>query len=351
MTVEIRIANNADAHEWDRIISESSNGTLFHQWNWLKITEKHTRSRLYPIIGVKKGVLIGVFPLFFQKKGPAKMVFSPPPHAALFYLGPVLVGVETLRQEKWENIYGDFQNSVEDFIKTHLKANYIRISLPPTLQDPRPFTWSGYSVEPNFDYKVDLTQGIDILYSSLNNRQRADLKKAKEIGMVVEIGAKKEFDKILDLMDIRYEQQAKIITISRSYFSDIYDTYNNNMKIFVVKMGDDIVTGAIRLNFRDTLYGWIGNPKPRNRISPSPNHLLFWETVLYASEHKFKNYITMSAAGNKRLHEYYAARFNPELKIRYVATKKSTLTSILEKGYSQILKPLRTRMQHLTSEE
>ena len=139
MTVEIRIANNADAQEWDRIISESPHGTLFHQWNWLKITEKHTRSKLYPLIGIKNGVPVGVFPLFFQKKGPIRMVFSPPPHAALFYLGPVLTGYDTLSQEKWENMYVDFQNSVENFIINDLKANYISISLSPALQDSTSF--------------------------------------------------------------------------------------------------------------------------------------------------------------------------------------------------------------------
>jgi hypothetical protein len=351
MTVEIRVAKNDDAKEWDEIISKSPHGTLFHQWNWLKITEKHTRSTFYPLIGMKNGVPIGVFPLFFQKKGPARMVFSPPPHAALFYLGPVMTGYDSLSQEKWEHLYVDFQNSVENFIIRDLRANYISISLSPTLQDSRPFSWSGYRIEPNFDYKIDLTQGIDILYKSLNNRQRADIKKAQEMGMIVEIGAKKEFNKILDLMNIRYEQQAKIVTTSRDYFSDIYDTYNNNLKIFVVKLENEIVTGAIRLNFRETLYGWVGNPKPKNRISPSPNHLLFWETVRFASENNLKNYITMSAAGNKRLHEYYAARFNPELKIRYVATKKSWLAGISETGYKNILKPLRGRMKHLMSGE
>ena len=57
--------------------------------------------------------------------------------------------------------------------------------------------------------------------NSLNNRQRADLNKAKELGMEVEMGAKRELDKILDLMEIRYKQQAKIVTASRAYFSDI----------------------------------------------------------------------------------------------------------------------------------
>ena len=50
------------------------------------------------------------------------MVFSPPPHAALFYLGPVLAGYDTLKQEKREINYIDFQNSVENFINNDLKA-------------------------------------------------------------------------------------------------------------------------------------------------------------------------------------------------------------------------------------
>ena len=41
--------------------------------------------------------------------------------------------------------------------------------------------------------------------------------------MTVEIGGKKEYEKILDLMDIRYAQQGKNITVSREYFLDLYD--------------------------------------------------------------------------------------------------------------------------------
>jgi hypothetical protein len=351
MTVEIRIAQNTDAKEWDTIVSESPHGTIFHHWNWLKITEKHIHMKLFPLIGIKNGVSIGVSPLFFQKKGPIRMVFSSPPHAALHYLGPVLAGCDTLRQEKWERIYIDFHNSVENFIKNNLKPQYISISLSPALQDPRPFSWSGYTIQPDYDYTIDLSCGIENLYKSLDGKQRADIKKAKEKGMIVEIGTKKDCEKILDLLNVRYAQQEKIITESRDYLLDIYDAYEDHIKAFVVKLDGEVITGIICLQYRDSLLSWIGNPKPKNRISPSPNHLLFWESVEYASKHRFKYYTTMGAAGNKRLHEFYAARFNPELKIRYIATKKSFLTRIFEKGYTNILKPLRGKMKHLMSEE
>jgi hypothetical protein len=347
MKLEICVANNNDADEWDRIISQSPNGTLFHQWNWLKIAEKYTSTTLYPLIGMKNGTPMGVFPLFFQKKGPLRMVFSPPPHASLFYLGPVFIGVDNLKQEKWETVYCDFQKSMEEFINTKLKPNYIRISLSPTLQDPRPFSWAGYSVEPNFDYTIDLTKGIDFLYKSLDRKQRSSLKRAKEKGMVFEIGTKKECEIIFDLMETRYAQQAKIITVNRDYFLDIYDAYKNYLKIFVVRLGEEILTGSIRFHYRDTLYGWVGNPKPKIPITPSPNHFLFWETIRFASENGIKNYTTMSAAGNKRLHVFYAERLNPELKIHYIVSKKSAFAKISEAGYRDILKPIRGRIKHL----
>ena len=167
--------------------------------------------------------------------------------------------------------------------------------------------------------------------------------------MTVEMGTKKEFDMILDLMDIRYTQQAKIVTASRDYFSDLYEIYKDNLKIFVVKFEGEIITGTIDLEYRKTLYCWIGNPKPTTTISPSPNDLLISECVRYASERGLKYHTTFGAAGNVRLHTYYATKFDPELNIRYTVTKKSYLTALLRVGYTKILKPLRGRMKHVMS--
>jgi hypothetical protein len=351
MTIEIRIAQNNEVKEWDEINSKSPHGTLFHQWDWLKITEKHTHTKLYPLIGMKGNTPIGIFPLFFQKKGPVRMVFSPPPHAALFYLGPVLAGYDTLNQEKREINYLGFQNSVENFIKNDLKANYISISLPPGLQDPRPFTWSGYSFEPQYDYLIDLSIGLDSLLETLDKKGRQNLNHAKKNGVTVEIGGEKEYNKILDLMDIRYAQQGKDVTVSREYFLNIYEVFKEYLKIFVAVLDGKVVTGSIDFQYRNSHYSWIGNPKPKIRISPSPNDLLIWESVRYACEQGFRYYITMNAAGDKRLHSYYASKFDPDLRAHFTVKKHSYLTGLLEKGYTNITKPLKGKVKHRMSRE
>jgi len=349
MTVEIRIANNDDGKEWNAFISESPHGTLFHTWEWLKIAEKHTNMKLYPLIGIKHGAPIGVFPLFFQKKGPVHMVFSPPPHGALFYLGPVMTGYDTLKQSTLEKNYSEFQNSCETFIKNDLKAHYISISLPPTMKDSRPFFWSGYTIELYHDYVIDLSKGFDYLLQTYDKKQRQNLNRCKKRGITVEIGGKKELQKIHNMMEIRYAQQGKIETASKDYFLDIYDAYNDKLKIFVAKIDNDIVTGSIDFQYRDTHYSWIGTPKSENHVSPSPNDLLIAESVRYACEQGCKYYVTMSAAGNKRLHSYYASKFNPELSVRFGATKKTFVAGIVEKCYTDIIKPSYGRMNQLKS--
>jgi hypothetical protein len=351
MTIEIRIANNDDAKKWDAIISKSSHGTLFHSWNWLQIAKKHTQMKLFPLIGLKGSTAVGVFPLFFQITGPVRMVFSPPPHTSVFYLGPVLTDGDTLKQGKWEILYCEFLQAVENFIINELEANYISIALSPALQDPRPFSWFGYGVESQFDYIVDLSIGLDNLLRSLDKRARQNLNHARKKGITVEIGGKKEYEAVLELMDIRYAQQNKMITVSKSYYLDIYDACQDNLKVFVAKVDGKIVTGSIDFQYRDTHYSWIGNPKPRNPISPSPNDLLIWESIRFAHEQGFKYYVTMNAAGNNRLHSYYASKFDPELKVHFSVKKHSYLLGILEKTYINITKPLNSRVKNFRFDE
>ncbi|MGA9620636.1 MAG: GNAT family N-acetyltransferase [Methanoregula sp.] len=348
MTIELRVAQNNDKEEWDSMVSQSSQGTLFHQWEWLKIVERNSGSRLYPLIGMNKGSPIGLIPLFLQKIGPLKMVFSPPPHVVIFYLGPIFLKTDSLKQEKIESQYLEFQKQFEDFINTDLHAQYTFISLPPALHDPRPFKWSGYHIQLNFDYSTDLSIGADSLFSSLDKRQRQDIKRAKERNMTFEIGGENEYKYILDLMDLRYAQQGKIVKVPRSYFVDLFKAYKDNILVSTVKVDEEVVTGTIHLKYRDSVYSWVGNPKPIKSLSPSPNDLLIWESIRYATENGYRYYTALSAAGNKRLHLYYAGKCNPALNIRYTATKKSIPADLVERGYLNILQPVLQKVRTMS---
>ncbi len=340
MTLELKIAQEGDAGEWNSIISKSQHGTLFHSWTWLRLAETHTHTILYPLIGLKDDIPIGVFPLFYQRKGPFRLVFSPPPSTVLFYLGPVIAEYDKMKQEKREKTFIEFYLNVDNFIKNELNAHYVSISLAPGLQDPRPFLWSGYSIEPQYDYVIDLNRGADLLLQDINKKQRQNLTRAKKRGITVETGGRDEYEEILNLMDIRYRHQGKTVSSSRKYLLDIYDAYKDNIKVFVAKLNEEILTGTIDFQYKDTHYSWIGNPKPKIQISPSPNDLVIWESVRFAQEKGMNYYVTMNAAGNRRLHSYYASKYNPDLKVHFSLKRTSYIMNLLEKGYSGFFKSL-----------
>ena len=340
MTIELKIASEKDAEEWNKLVESSPHGTIFHTWKWLKIAEKHTNSKLYPIIGYKGTTPVGIFPLFYQRKAFLKMVFSPPPHTAVIYLGPALVDYDKLKQSKKETNFVEFQSEVNKFINEELNANYISISLPPGLLDPRPFKWTGYEVEPAYDYVMDLSNGIEQIWQKKCDRKlRQDIERARRRGIYIEKGGKEELEVIHGLMVDRYAEQDKIVTVPKDYLLELYDAFSENIKIFVAKYEGEIVTGVIDIYYKDRIASWIGNPRPGVKISPSPNDLLNWEVMKYACEHGFRYYYTIGAAENERLHSYYS-KFNPELVIRFSAKKYSSfMPKLMEIVYSK-MKPV-----------
>ena len=347
MTIEIELLTQNKSSEWNEFVDESPNGTLFHSWDWLLITERHTKTKLSPLMVKKDGVPLGVIPLFFQKKGILRMVFSPPPGSGLFYLGPVIVDNWKGRQDRREADFLDFHKVVEDFIREELNPDYTRIALSPGFSDPRLYGWSGYSVEPLYDYVTDLTLGEEYLFSSLPKKQRQGINRSIKKGVTVEIGGKKELNTIFDLMENRYEQQKKAISMPRSYLTDLFDKFKDNMTILAANYNGETITGLIDLHHRSEIMSWIGNPKPLVTEGISPNFLISWEAIRFGCIHGFKSYVTLSAAGNERLHEFYSSKFEPRLATRFVAKKSSFTAGLLEKGYTSVAKPLKGKIQTL----
>lgn len=71
-----------------------------------------------------------------------------------------------------------------------------------------------------------------------------------------------------------------------------------------------------------------------------------WEAIRYGCDNGFCEYITLSAAGNRRLHSYYSSKFDSELKIRFLAKKATPLAGMLEHLYTGYVKPFRGKMKH-----
>jgi len=339
MDITIKVGREGDKECWNDIVENSPQGTIFHTWKFLKIMEKHTNSKLYLIIGMRGTTPIGIYPLFFQEKKFLRLVFSPPPHCAALYLGPVIIDYDKLKQSKKESIFTSFQKKVDEFISSKLKADYVLISTSPGLLDSRPFKWTGYNVRPSYSYLIDLSNGADYVWKQLTKHLRQSINKTKKEGVSIEEGSKEDLEAIYNLLSERYKEQERIVTVPKRYLFDLYDSFHpENLKIFVAKYKGEIRTGTIDIWYKDKVTAWIGSTKTYLR-GISPNDLLFWETIRKGCEHGFKQYEIIGAAGNRRLHSYYS-KCNPEPLLWFSARKYSSFVpKLLEASYIKILKP------------
>ena len=341
MEIDLRIAGEDGAAVWDKIVDSSPHGTIFHTWKWLKITEKHSRSRLYPVMGYKGSTVIGICPLFYQKMFGISCVFSPPPATAVPFLGPIIVGYDELKQNKRESVSLGFQKSIDKFIFSELKSNYALISLVPGM-DPRSFTWTDYNIKVLFDYNLDLGKGADRIWQDFDKHARDHIKKTEMIknkdGTIDIIqGSREDVGHLYDLVVRRYREQKKPVTVPREYLLDIWDAFHpDNLRVFAIRYNGRIIGGIVAILYKDRISFWIGGTRPEIK-NFSPNELNHWETLKWACNNGFKVYEEFGAnSANLCMSK---SKYNPNLSVRFVAHKYSSfIYSLAERGYTDVLK-------------
>lgn len=318
-----------DREFWDKLVMSSPHGTIFHTWDWLKIIEKHCQCKLYPFVGFKGTTPVISIPLFQMKKGFIKMVFSPPPHMAIPFLGQIIPNSDDLKQNKFESTYYDFSDAIDAFLKSE-GVDYVNIVTPPDFIDGRPFLWNNYDVIPQYNYIFDLKLGKDTLWRNLKKQTRKNITRAIGKGITTEIGARDELKKIYQLLIERYSQQEKKSGLKLDYLLDLYDNSPDNFFIVIAKYDGKLVGGLINLLYGDNVMSWIGNTKSSIK-GYYPNDLLIWQSIEYACKKNFLHFIEIGA-NTRRLTEY-KSNFNPNLLMNLKISKKKFHVGLFEKLY------------------
>jgi hypothetical protein len=323
MALTIKTLDNSNENAWDDIVSSSSHGTLFHTVKWLKIVQKRLNAEFLPLMFYKGNQLVAIYPLFVIKQGIIKLAFSPPPRAYMLYLGPVIADFDKLKQDKKESMYIQIQEEMDKYIFKTKCCKYARIRSSPGLYDSRPLKWSGYTVDPCYTYRIDLTKGIDFVWEQFEGKLRVKINNAIKKGVTVRLGDEEDLDYIHSLLYDRYIQQGIQPTDYKKYLLDIYQKfYPDNLKIFIAEYNGQRISGTFNLCWKNVMYLWVGVPK--SELSGiSPNDLINWEAIKWASANGLEYYEEMDAGDDPRLTPF-KSKYDPDLVIWYSATKYSS---------------------------
>ena len=319
--IELKIANEKDAEEWDKLVENSPHGTIFHTWKWLKIMEKHStkmifgkrcKSKLYPVIILDGNTSIALFPLFYYKNI-LKIVSSPPSAVEDYYLGPLSIFDHNMKQSKKEHRLITVIKEIDKYIDSELHSNFTLFHSAPGLVDSRPFKWAGYEVEPRHTYVLRLNS-IENIWNNFSQSLRREIKKAKEENIVVSEGSKEELIHIYNLLKERNRIHAP-----KEFILDIFNHfYSDNLRIFIAEKNDELLSGIVTTCFNEKVSFWIGAPKfSINGINP--NGMIFYESMKWALENGYK-YYEIIGADDPPLYPF-KSKFNGEL-VNYLTARK-----------------------------
>jgi len=323
MALTITTLDSTKEKDWDDLVLSSSFGTLFHTVEWLKLVQKQVNAEYLPLMFYKGAQLIAIYPIFIQKQGPIKVALSPPSRSYMLYLGPVIADYESMKQDKKESNYIQVQQEMDNYIFTTKGCKYARIRSSPGLYDSRPLRWCGYSVEPLYTYRIDLTHGIEHVWEQFDRKLRVEINKAVREGVTVREGNLDDLEFIHDSLYSRYIKQGISPVNYKKFLQDLYQKfYPENLKIFVAEYKGERIGGTINLVFKNGMYLWVGIPKT-GLVGISANDLIQWEAIRWAQSHGLEFYEEMDAGDDPRL-RYFKSKYNPELVIWYAATKYSS---------------------------
>jgi len=327
MSIEFLEAKKSDQEEWNRIVDNTTMGTIFHKWEWLNLIAEELKIKLIPLFIIKDSHVIGILPLFSSRRIYPKIYFSPPPNSFIPFLGPIFNEYDNISNQEKERLMEVFVSSlIKDFRNTAL----IRIKLHSDLTDVREFLWNKFDAIPIYDYCINLNLDLPIILEKFSKNLRYYQKKlSKDDAYQVKIGSLSELNIIINMVKDRYIQQTKNMPLTLNYFKKIYTSFQNEIKVFTVEYNGDIVGGLITLVYKDIIYLWLGSTnKAKNK---STNDYLYYEVIRWSKTQNIKKFYIIGA--NTKNINQFKSKYNGDLVLRFIIEKKSFLFKSVYSAY------------------
>jgi len=156
----------------------------FHTPDGLSVLERHAPGQLHLYGGYKGDHLVALMPLFVRDLTVGRAIFSPPPSMGIPRLGPLVMPNSPKRRSQ-EKVNNRFVEGVLEDVDAHSQRTFLYILAGTDYEDPRPFTWEEFDVEPNFTYRLPVDEPEEVL-SSFSKSLRKDIRTGMELDMTIE---------------------------------------------------------------------------------------------------------------------------------------------------------------------
>lgn len=302
--INIRLATEEDKEEWNKVVEQSDNGTIYHTWEWKQVIEQGLGDKGYYIIAERNNDLVGVFPLFSRAslkysklpvpiKDYFKVFWSPHPQT-WGYGGPCFL-------ETNDEIRKRMLNAIDTFVRGDRKVLSLRI-FPYKNEIAQHLSKNGFREITWQTAYLDLSVNTNDLWSSFKKSFRRRVKKSECHGMEVVQATKlsevKEFyDNVWTEFGTYLKSKSKTqyvfspVFINWGYFKCIFDILvpKKLAKFYFAVYEDQIVSGTILLYYKNIVFR-LHSATNRKYLDIYPNHLLYWATISDAKDEDYEIY-------------------------------------------------------------
>jgi len=275
-----------DMAEWDRLVDEHPQATVFHRRVWLELVSRISGAQLHPFSIVRGTERVGLFPVFVFRRGPFRIAASPPAQAATPYLSPLVDDV----------LLGD---TLEAFARTAaaLKASYLELRFDRQVADSV-LAAAHLQHDTRATFLLDLRPGPEALWRDrLTSACRRAIRKAQSSGVVVEETQLAEIvDRYHELAEGVFAKSNRPAPLTRADYAAIADVVQRGgpIKVFVARLDGALVSAGIFPYAAGAVYYLDGVSDPAGQQARS-NNLLHWEVIRWACAAGLQRYDMVGA--------------------------------------------------------
>jgi len=252
---------------WQEFLIATSQGSLFHRWEWQDIIEIGFGVRVNRLgLFDEKGVLKGLLPLAEKKMSLLKLAGSPLSSTATPHGGPI-----------GEVSFAEVLSALEVYA-TEKHLDYLELSLHDTL-DQEILEENGYTVKELLTLDLPIPQDEESLWAGLEPRCRTAVRKAEKSGVeVVEAQTLEEWlEPYYELSVGVYLRQEKEPPFTKEYFTALWQNLypNGDLVVLLARYQGNIIAGGIFPRDRKVAY-YLDGVSDREYNKVVPNNLLQW---------------------------------------------------------------------------
>lgn len=277
---EIKRVKDINLEEWNELLLNSPEATIFHTKEWLSVIEKSYKDRIVNyIIGrdENKKLVCGLPIIKYRRLGFLALT------STIWGTPLLLTGTDELIREA----------VLKDFAEFYKKINVIYLSQNDYSNKCQYLGKLGFECQKDFLHRLELTSSFDHLQEKKFNRCIGkNIRSAIKNGVILE-GVKDmvQVEQYYDVAKHTYLRRGGKMIYSFEFYRNVFEIMlpKNLIRWHLAKKDGIVIAGALHFVYKDTVFDLL-DASYKEYQNLRPNDLLVYSMIKWGVENRYKYY-------------------------------------------------------------